>query len=72
MEDLKKEIKERLQEFELEPTERRLVQVESVYRWNIMLVYRFKRVKNTKLAKKMIDENKVLRYTDNWIYIRNY
>ena len=81
---LRRLIKERLREFELEPTKRRVSQVHHCYHWYVHLnncieiddmiqdMYRFRRIRNTRLAKKMVDQDKVLRYTDNWIYLRNY
>ena len=81
---IRRDIKERLREFELEPTRRRVSQLYHCYHWYVHLhmkdsidymiqdVYRFKRIRNTRLAKKLVDQDKVLRYTDNWIYLRNY
>lgn len=38
----------------------------------IQKMYNFRRVKNTRLAKKVIDQKKVVRYTENWIYIKKW
>ena len=83
--EVRREIKKQLILFELEPTKRRVNDVYHYYHFcahynhnfieikNIIQeVYRFRRVKNTRLAKKIIDESSVLRYTENWIYIKDY
>lgn len=38
----------------------------------IQKMYNFRRVKNTRLAKKVIDQKEVVRYTENWIYIKKW
>ena len=73
-----------LTKFELDATDRRVGQVRLRYNWEkliydeidmedlIQKMYNFRRVKNTRLAKKVIDQKKVVRYTENWIYIKKW
>ena len=79
---------ERLEEFDFEPTDRRCSQVYYTIMSGQLLtttypstedidyiiqdLYNFKRVKNTELAKFMVDEDQVIKYTDKWIYIKDY
>ena len=83
-----KRIEKRLEEFDFEPTDRRCSQVyytvmsvqlltttyPTVEHIDAIIqdLYNFRRVKNTELAKLMVDKKDVLKYTDNWIYIKDY
>jgi len=79
---------ERLEEFDFEPTDRRVSQVYFTVMSGQLLSYNyptdeeidamiqdlfnFKRIKNTELAKFMVDEKEVIKYTDKWIYIKDF
>jgi uncharacterized protein YlaI len=79
---------ERLEEFEFEPTDRRTSQVYFTVMSGQLLtthyptdeeidaiikdLFNFKRIKNTELAKFMVDEKEVIKYTDKWIYLKDF
>jgi hypothetical protein len=78
----------RLEEFEFEPTDRRVSQVYfsvmsgQLLSYNyptddeidamIQDLFNFRRVANTELAQIVIDEDEVIQYTDKWIYIKDF
>ena len=81
-------IVDRLEEFDFEPSDRRCSQVYYTVMSGQLLtdryptddeideiiqdLYNFKRIKNTKLARLTVDKSEVIKYNDNWIYLKDF
>lgn len=86
IDNLYAKIIQRLREYDLEPTEKRADSVFYTLMWEfpnymnrleekdidntIMSLYNFRRYKNTRLARKLLDD--IIKTTDEWIYVREY